>query len=105
MAFVYIISNSRKTTFYVGVTSDLEKRIYEHKNRLIPKSFSSKYNLDQLLYWEIGSDIIEAIQREKQLKNWKREWKINLIKTKNPELIDLTNFKNYSTPDPESSSG
>ena len=80
---------------YVGVTADLEKRIYEHQNKLNKKSFSSKYNLDTLLYWESFEDIINVIKREKQLKNWRRDWKINLIKTKNPNLIDLSRLDGY----------
>jgi putative endonuclease len=95
-SYIYIISNKHLTTFYVGVTSDLQKRIYEHQNKLFKSSFSSKYNLDQLLYWEISQDVMASITREKQIKNWKREWKLNLIKTKNPEMIDLSQFDSYS---------
>ena len=94
-SYIYIISNKHLTTLYVGVTADLEKRIYEHQNKLNLKSFSSKYNLDTLLYWESFEDIINAIEREKQLKNWRRDWKINLIKTMNPDLIDLSEFDGY----------
>jgi putative endonuclease len=86
--FVYIITNQNNTTLYVGVTNDLVRRIFEHKNKLI-KGFSSKYNLDKLVYFEQTSDIESAILREKQLKNWHRDWKINLIKSKNPDFKDL----------------
>ena len=108
-SYIYIISNTHLTSFYICVTSDLQKRIYEHKNKLIPKSFSSKYNLDTLVYWELSEDITSTIAREKQLKNWKREWKLNLIKTVNPKMVDLSQFSDFVYPlnlgDPETSSG
>lgn len=87
--YVYILTNFRDTTFYIGVTNNLSKRLLEHKNKLI-KGFTSKYNLNKLVYFEETSDIKSAIQKEKQLKNWRREWKINLIKNKNPNLRDLS---------------
>ena len=87
--FVYIITNYEETTFYIGVTSDLEKRIYEHKHKILD-GFSSKYNLSKLIYFEQTNSIETAIKREKQLKNWHRKWKINLIKESNPELKDLS---------------
>ena len=86
---VYILSNYEGTTFYVGVTSDLKKRIYEHKNKLF-KGFSAKYNLEKLVYYEISDSIESAIEREKQLKKWHRQWKINLIKEQNPQFNDLS---------------
>lgn len=86
---VYILSNYEGTTFYVGVTSDLKKRIYEHKNKLF-KGFSAKYNLEKLVYYEISDSIESAIEREKQLKRWHRQWKINLIKEQNPQFNDLS---------------
>ena len=85
---VYIITNHNETTFYIGVTSNLEKRIYEHKNKYY-KGFSQKYNLNKLVYYELTESIEAAIAREKQLKNWHKEWKINLIKEFNPDFIDL----------------
>ena len=85
---VYIITNHNETTFYIGVTSNLEKRIYEHKNKYY-KGFSQKYNLNKLVYYELTESIEAAITREKQLKNWHKEWKINLIKEFNPDFIDL----------------
>ncbi|MDD3302949.1 MAG: GIY-YIG nuclease family protein [Candidatus Gracilibacteria bacterium] len=87
-SFVYIIGNHNNSIFYIGVTSNLIKRVQEHKNKLI-SGFSSKYNLNKLLYYEIYDDINIAINREKQLKNWHKIWKINLIKIQNPELKDL----------------
>ncbi len=87
-AFVYIMSNKNVTTFYIGVTNDLERRVKEHKEGN-GSEFTSKYNLTYLLYYETISDIKAAISREKQLKNWHREWKINLIKELNPLMTDL----------------
>ena len=87
-AFIYIMSNKNLTTFYIGVTNDLERRVIEHKLGQ-GSEFTSKYNLDHLVYYEIISDIKTAISREKQLKRWHREWKIILIKGLNPDFIDL----------------
>ena len=87
--YVYILTNFTNTTFYIGVTNNLIKRIYEHKNKLV-KGFSDKYNLKKLVYFEETNDINSAIRREKQLKNWHRGWKINLIKSKNPNFEDLS---------------
>jgi len=86
--YIYIMSNFKKTTFYIGVTNNLERRILEHKQKLID-GFTKKYNLTELVYFEEYSRIEDAIFREKQLKNWHREWKINLIKSKNPLMKDL----------------
>ena len=86
--YVYIMSNEKRTTFYIGVTSDLKTRIADHKNR-IGSEFTSKYKLTDLIYFEDFKDIYQAIDREKQLKNWHREWKINLIKSVNPDMHDL----------------
>ena len=86
--FVYIMSNKKRTTFYIGVTSDLKTRITDHKNG-IGSEFTSKYKLTDLLYYEDFPDIYQAIDREKQLKNWHRQWKINLIQSVNPEMNDL----------------
>jgi len=87
--YVYILTNKSNTVLYVGVTSDLNKRIYEHKNKLI-EGFSSKYNLSKLIYFETTNNIEDAIAREKQLKKWHRKWKVNLIKEMNPEFDDLS---------------
>ena len=87
-SFVYILSNKNNTVFYVGVTSNLLKRIEEHKNGLGSK-FTQKYNITELKYFETFSDINQAIEREKSLKNWHRDWKLNLIKEFNPKLKDL----------------
>ena len=87
--YVYIITNKNNTTFYIGVTNDLMRRMWEHKNELI-EGFSKKYKLKKLVYYEEYEKIEDAIRREKQLKNWHREWKMNLIKEMNPEFKDLS---------------
>ena len=86
---VYIMSNYSETSLYIGVTSNLQKRVWEHKNKVV-KGFTEKYNVDKLLYYETTDSIESAIKREKQLKNWHRQWKLNLIKEKNPEFKDLS---------------
>ena len=86
---IYIITNIRRTVFYTGVTSDLHKRIYEHKHGE-GSVFTKKYKLKYLVYYEEPTTIEQAIQREKQIKRWHREWKINLIKSVNPEMKDLS---------------
>ena len=86
---IYILTNTNKTTLYIGVTSDLRSRLWEHKTKVYKNSFSSKYNLDKCIYYEIYPSIEEAINREKQIKNWIREKKNNLISTKNPKWVDL----------------
>jgi putative endonuclease len=85
---VYIMSNKNRTTFYIGVTNDLERRVMEHRSGE-GSAFTSKYNLFDLVYFEIISGFQNAIAREKQLKRWHRQWKINLIKEENPEMKDL----------------
>jgi putative endonuclease len=86
-AFVYIMSNKHATTFYVGMTNNVERRVRQHKNN--ESNFTSRYNLHSLVYYETVSDIKAAIKRENQLKNWKREWKMELIKSLNPLFKDL----------------
>ena len=85
---VYIITNKKGGVLYIGVSNNLERRIFEHKNKLV-KGFSSRYNLDKLIYFESFQSINEAIKREKNLKKWKREWKIKLIIENNPDWKDL----------------
>jgi putative endonuclease len=84
-SYVYIITNVTNRVLYVGVTSDLVKRVYEHRNHLI-KGFSDKYNLNKLVYYEIFEDIKEAIKREKQIKAGSRENKLKLIEKLNPSF-------------------
>ena len=86
--YTYILTNFNNSVFYIGVTSDLVKRIYEHKHKLLD-GFTKKYNICKLVYFEIYNDINEAIRREKQLKNWHHDWKINLITENNSEFKDL----------------
>jgi putative endonuclease len=86
---VYILINTYATAFYVGVTSDLYFRIKEHKEKHYPDSFTAKYKCDKLVYFEQFSSIEEAIAKEKQLKNWRRSWKINLVNSFNPDWKDL----------------
>ncbi|MCK9351252.1 MAG: GIY-YIG nuclease family protein [Candidatus Paceibacterota bacterium] len=86
--FVYILASKKNGTLYVGVTSNLQKRIYEHKNNAVP-GFTQKYKVHDLVYFESGDEIRGAIEREKEIKGWKREWKIQLIEKENPEWKDL----------------
>ncbi len=84
------MTNKERNVLYIGVTNDLKRRAYEHKTGLNTNSFTSKYNCKYLIYFEIFENPSSAIMREKQLKNWHREWKLNLIKQLNPELLDLS---------------
>ena len=87
--FVYILTNKNNTTLYVGVTSDLPGRIRQHRNKKWPKSFTARYSLYKLVYWEAFPSIIAAIAREKQLKGGSRQKNIELINSRNPEWADL----------------
>ncbi|MDD8018146.1 MAG: GIY-YIG nuclease family protein [Bacteroidota bacterium] len=87
--YVYILSNYNRTTFYIGVTNNIETRVAEHRNGTA-SAFTARYKLFYLLYFEEFQSIQLAIAREKQLKRWHREWKLNLIRTVNPDLKDLT---------------
>ena len=88
--FIYILTNKSNKVLYTGITSNLKKRIWEHKQKLV-RGFTSKYNIDKLVYYEVFTDIKLAIQREKQIKAGSRIKKINLIETTNPEYRDLYN--------------
>ena len=85
---VYITASKKNGTLYISVTSNLKKRIYEHREGLVD-SFTKKYKIDKLVYFETTIDINSAILREKQMKKWKREWKMKLIEKENPCWIDL----------------
>lgn len=89
--YIYILTNKAKTVFYTGVTNSLKIRLIQHKESINPNSFTSKYKVHYLLYYEKFTWIQEAIAREKEIKGWRREKKINLIKTINPYL----EFLNY----------
>lgn len=86
--YVYILASKRKGTLYIGVTNDLERRVYEHKNNLV-EGFTKRYGVHMLVYFEETNNILEAIQREKRLKKWNRAWKIELIESMNPKWKDL----------------
>lgn len=86
--YVYIMASKRNGTLYVGVTNDLIKRAYQHKNNLAD-GFTKKYSVHSLVYYETTNDIKSALAREKQLKKWKRQWKLELIERDNPEWNDL----------------
>ena len=85
---IYIMTNRPKGTLYIGVSSDLLKRVFEHRSHVID-GFTTRYNLDKLVYYECYEDMYTALTREKNLKNWKRIWKISLIEKMNPAWLDL----------------
>ena len=88
--YVYILASKKDGILYIGMTNDLQRRVYEHKNN-IKKGFTQKYKVRLLVHYEIFKNIWEAITREKQIKRWKRSWKINLIEKENPDWKDLYN--------------
>lgn len=88
-AYVYFMTNKTNSVLYIGVTSDLHKIVMQHKNHVY-EGFTDKYNCTKLVYFEECNDINAAIAREKQLKNWHREWKNNLVEEKNKDWNDLT---------------
>lgn len=86
--YVNILANKRNGTLYTGITKDLVKRVYEHKNNLV-EGFTKKYNIHMLVYYESTQNIMSAITKEKQIKAWKRTWKLNLIEKMNPDWNNL----------------
>ena len=88
MYWVYILASRKHGTLYIGVTNDLVRRVYQHKNKLI-KGFTKEYDVVRLVWFETHDDVTAAIEREKKLKKWRREWKINLIESDNPNWDDL----------------
>lgn len=88
--YVYILASKRNGTLYIGVTNNVLNRNSQHKLKINKNSFTAKYNIDKLVYYETFNNISEAIAREKQLKNWKRKWKIELIEKENPTWRDLS---------------
>jgi putative endonuclease len=86
--YVYILASKRNGTLYIGVTNDLVRRVYEHRQELVP-GFTKTYHIHMLVYYEQGGEIDSVIKREKQLKSWNRKWKLALIEKENPEWKDL----------------
>jgi putative endonuclease len=86
--YVYILASRKDGAIYVGVTNDIVRRIYEHRRKALP-SFTSKYNITRLVWFEIYDDPISAITRDKELKKWRRTWKVQLIEAQNPEWKDV----------------
>ncbi len=85
---VYILASKRNGTLYIGVTSDLQKRVWEHQHDLV-EGFSKRYRVHRLVYYELHEDMVSAITREKQMKKWNRDWKLKLIERQNPNWTDL----------------
>ena len=94
--YVYIMASKRNGTLYIGMTNDLVRRVYEHKNELV-EGFTQKYGIHQLVYYESTNNVTVAITREKRMKKWKRQWKINLIEERNPNWDDLSEGFSYSS--------
>lgn len=88
--YVYIMTNKPNGVIYIGVTDTIEERVKEHKMKVFPKSFTAKYNCDKLIYFEEFEDGLKAVERERQFKKWKRDWKIELIEDMNPNWTDLS---------------
>jgi len=86
--YVYILASKRNGTLYIGITSNLIKRVWEHKNDLV-EGFTKRYNVKNLVYYEVHADAQNAITREKRIKKWRRAWKLKLIEEKNPDWKDL----------------
>ncbi|MDW1499085.1 GIY-YIG nuclease family protein [Vibrio alginolyticus] len=86
---VYILTSNNNVVLYIGVTSQLPQRIWQHKNGVV-EGFTKKYNVHKLVYFELFDDMANAINREKQLKQWKREWKLALVRETNPNFLDLS---------------
>ena len=86
--YVYLLASKKHGTLYLGVTRDLARRVYEHRAKAV-ESFTSRYGVDKLVWFEIYDDAATAIAREKELKKWRRDWKIRLIEEENPGWVDL----------------
>ena len=86
--YVYLLASKKHGTLYLGVTNDIVRRVYEHRRKVV-KGFTSRYGVDKLVWFEIYDDVEMAIAREKELKKWRRDWKIRLIEEQNPEWDDL----------------
>jgi putative endonuclease len=86
--YIYILASRRRGTLYIGVTSDLIRRVHEHRNGLV-EGFTNKYGVKRLVYYELARDAETALSRERQMKKWNRVWKLRLIEKNNPEWMDL----------------
>ncbi|WP_418511812.1 GIY-YIG nuclease family protein [Corallibacter sp.] len=88
--YVYMMANKPNGVIYIGITDDIEERVKEHKLKVRPESFTAKYNCDKLVYFEECISVEEAIIRERRMKKWKRDWKIDLIEEMNPSWMDIS---------------
>jgi putative endonuclease len=88
MYYVYLLASKKHGTLYLGVTNDLVRRIYEHKTKVM-RGFTARYNVARLVWYEVYDDPATAISREKEIKKWRRDWKIALIEEENPDRLDL----------------
>jgi putative endonuclease len=86
--YVYMLASRKHGTLYIGVTSDLIRRVYEHRSKVVD-GFTRRYDVDRLVWFEVHDDVLTAIAREKELKKWRRDWKIRLIEDDNPNWMDL----------------
>jgi putative endonuclease len=89
MYYVYLLASRKHGTLYLGVTRDLIRRVYQHKAKAAP-SFTARYGVDRLVWFECYDDVMSAIAREKEIKKWRRAWKVRLIEENNPEWLDLS---------------
>ena len=88
--YVYLLASTKYGYLYVGITDDILRRTHEHKTHLDPKSHTAKHNITNLVYYEVFNNVMVAVLREKKLKKWRRQWKLNLVDTNNPTWQDLT---------------
>ncbi|MGM4907227.1 GIY-YIG nuclease family protein [Tardiphaga sp. 866_E4_N2_1] len=86
--YVYLLASRKHGTLYIGVTNDLIRRVYEHRSKVVD-GFTRRYDVDKLVWFEVYDDVLSAIAREKELKKWRRDWKIRLIEEQNPNWMDL----------------
>jgi putative endonuclease len=86
--YVYLLASRKYGTLYIGVTNDLIRRVYEHRSNVVD-GFTRRYDVDKLVWFEVYDDVLSAIAREKELKKWRRDWKIRLIEEQNPNWMDL----------------
>ena len=87
--YVYMMASRKHGTLYIGVTADIVRRVWEHRDKVFPESFTARYNVNRLVWYQEFDDITDAISHEKRMKRWRREWKVQLIEESNPEWDDL----------------